>query len=99
MTCSSESSRGCHVGRRARQPLGRVSRDGRRSLELLPLEGQGDRWSRGAHRAERRRPRMPNQIGPNVEQRIAFALGHPGYGQRRISAELAREKWGGSIRS
>jgi len=55
--------------------------------------------SRGAHRAERRRPRMPNQIGPNVEQRIAFALGHPGYGQRRISAELAREKWGGSIRS
>ncbi len=39
---------------------------------------------------------MPNQIGPHLEQRIiAFALGHPGYGPRRISAELAREKWGG----
>jgi len=38
---------------------------------------------------------MPNQIGPHVGQRIvAFALGHPGYGARRISAELAREKWG-----
>jgi transposase InsO family protein len=39
---------------------------------------------------------MPNQIGPHLEGRIiAFALGHPGYGPRRISAELAREKWGG----
>ncbi len=45
---------------------------------------------------ERRRPRMPNQIGPHLEQRIlAFALGHPGFGPRRISAELARDKWGG----
>jgi transposase InsO family protein len=45
---------------------------------------------------ERRRPRMPNQIGPHLEQRIvAFALAHPGLGPRRISAELAREKWGG----
>jgi transposase InsO family protein len=44
---------------------------------------------------ERRRPRMPNQIGPHLEQRIvAFSLGHPAYGPRRISAELAREKWG-----
>jgi transposase InsO family protein len=45
---------------------------------------------------ERRRPRMPNQIGPHLEHRIlAFSLGHPGFGARRISAELAREKWGG----
>jgi transposase InsO family protein len=45
---------------------------------------------------ERRAPRMPNQIGPHIEHRIlAFALGHPGFGPRRISAELAREKWGG----
>jgi hypothetical protein len=30
---------------------------------------------------ERRRPRMPNQLSPLVEQRIvAFALGHPGLG-------------------
>ena len=41
-------------------------------------------------------PRMPNQIGPHLEHRVlAFALGHPGMGPRRISAELAREKWGG----
>jgi transposase InsO family protein len=45
---------------------------------------------------ERRKPRMPNQIGPHVEHRVlAFALGHPGLGPRRISAELARPKWGG----
>jgi transposase InsO family protein len=45
---------------------------------------------------ERRRPRMPNEIGPHLEGRIvAFSLGHPGFGARRISAELARERWGG----
>jgi hypothetical protein len=39
---------------------------------------------------------MPNQIGPHLEQRvIAFCLGHAGFRARRISAELAREKWGG----
>lgn len=62
------------------------------------------RWKRKTDRygveglrvRERRRPRMPNQIGPHLEQRIiAFSLGHPGFGPRRISAELAREKWGG----
>jgi Winged helix-turn helix len=32
---------------------------------------------------ERRRPRMPNEIGPHLEQRIvAFALGHPSLGPR-----------------
>jgi transposase InsO family protein len=45
---------------------------------------------------ERRRPRMPNQVSPHLEHRIvAFALGHPGFGPRRISAELRRPKWGG----
>lgn len=45
---------------------------------------------------ERRRPRMPNQLSPLVEQRIvAFALAHPGFGPRRIAGELARPKWGG----
>jgi transposase InsO family protein len=45
---------------------------------------------------ERRRPRMPNAIGPLIEQRVvAFALGHPGFGPVRISAELARPLWGG----
>ena len=45
---------------------------------------------------ERRRPRMPNQIGPHLEHRIlAFCLGHPGFGPRRVSAELRRAKWGG----
>jgi transposase InsO family protein len=47
---------------------------------------------------ERRRPRMPNQLSPLVEQRIvAFALAQPGLGPRRISSELRREKWGGLI--
>src|SRR5437762_13186005 len=47
---------------------------------------------------ERRRPRMPNQLSPLVEQRIvAFALAHPGFGPRRVSAELRREKWGGIV--
>jgi transposase InsO family protein len=56
-----------------------------------------DRWGLEALRIrERRRPRMPNQIGPHLEQRvIAFSLGHPGFGARRIAAELRREKWGG----
>lgn len=61
------------------------------------LKRKVDRWGLEALNVrERRRPRMPNQIGPHLEQRIiAFSLGHPGYGPRRISAELAREKWGG----
>jgi transposase InsO family protein len=61
------------------------------------LKKRVDRWGLEALNVrERRRPRMPNQIGPHLEERIiAFALGHPGYGPRRISAELAREKWGG----
>jgi len=45
---------------------------------------------------ERRAPQMPNSIPVLIEQRIvAFALGHPGCGPARISAELAHEKWGG----
>ncbi len=40
---------------------------------------------------ERRHPRMPNATPVLIEQRvIAFALGHPGFGPARISAELAR---------
>ncbi len=47
---------------------------------------------------ERRRPQMPNQLSVLVEQRIvAFALGHPGLGPRRIAAELARPRWGGLL--
>src|SRR2546421_11035617 len=45
---------------------------------------------------ERRRPRMPQQLSPFVEERIvAFALGHPGVGPRRIGGELGRGRWGG----
>jgi transposase InsO family protein len=47
---------------------------------------------------ERRRPRLPNQLSPFVEERIvAFALGHAGYGPRRIASELGRERWGGIL--
>jgi transposase InsO family protein len=61
------------------------------------LKRNVERWGLEALRVrERRRPRMPNEIGPHLEQRvIAFALAHPGFGPRRISAELVREKWGG----
>jgi Helix-turn-helix domain len=47
------------------------------------LKRKVDRWGLEALRVrERRRPRMPNQIGPHLEQRvIAFALGHPGLGR------------------
>jgi transposase InsO family protein len=39
---------------------------------------------------------MPNQISPVIEARIvAFCLGHPGLGPRRVSATLAQERWGG----
>src|SRR5512133_2260335 len=45
---------------------------------------------------ERRPPRMPNQTSVLVEQRvIAFSLGHPGLGPRRVAATLAQERWGG----
>ena len=47
---------------------------------------------------ERRPPRMPNQTSVLVEQRvIAFALGQPGLGPRRISATLAQQRWGGIV--
>src|ERR1700736_3116633 len=61
------------------------------------LKHEVDRWGLEALRVrERRRPRQPNEIGPHLEGRIiAFSLAHPGFGPRRISAELAREKWGG----
>lgn len=49
---------------------------------------------------ERRKPQMPNRTQPWVEQRVvAFALGYPGFGPRRIAAELAREQWGGLVLS
>jgi transposase InsO family protein len=47
---------------------------------------------------ERRRPAMPNQIPPHLEERIvAFALGHPGLGPRRLAAQLARPDCGGLV--
>jgi transposase InsO family protein len=45
---------------------------------------------------ERRRPQMPNQLSPLIEQRIvAFSLGQPGLGPKRIAAALRRPQWGG----
>ena len=47
---------------------------------------------------ERRPPRMPNQTSQLTEQRIlAFSLGQPGLGPRRIAATLAQERWGGIV--
>ena len=64
------------------------------------------RWKQAVERSglemlrprERRRPQMPNQLAPMVEQRIvAFCLGHPGWGPRRVAARLARPEWGGLL--
>lgn len=47
---------------------------------------------------ERRMPQMPNQLPKMIEERIvAFSIAHPGFGPKRVSSELAREKWGGII--
>ena len=47
---------------------------------------------------ERRAPRMPNQLPPWLEERVvAFALGQPGLGPRRIAAQLRRPAWGGMV--
>jgi transposase len=47
---------------------------------------------------ERRAPRMPNQLSKMIEEKIvAFALGHPGLGPKRVASELARPKWGGIL--
>src|SRR5687768_5918546 len=49
---------------------------------------------------ERRPPRMASQLSELVEQRIvAFSLGHPALGPRRISASLAQARWGGIVLS
>ena len=41
---------------------------------------------------------MPQQLSPFVEERIvAYALGHPGHGPRRIAGELRQERWGGIV--
>jgi transposase InsO family protein len=45
---------------------------------------------------ERRRPAMPNQVPPHLEERVvAFALGHPGLGPKRLAAQLGRPDCGG----
>lgn len=47
---------------------------------------------------ERRKPRMPNQMPPWLEERVVtFALGHPGLGPRRVAAQLALPMWGGLV--
>jgi transposase InsO family protein len=47
---------------------------------------------------ERRRPQMPNQLPKMVEERIvSFSLAHPGFGPKRVAAELRREQWGGIV--
>jgi transposase len=47
---------------------------------------------------ERRRPQMPNAFPKMIEARIvSFSIAHPGLGPRRVSSELAREKWGAIV--
>jgi transposase InsO family protein len=60
---------------------------------------QVDRHGLGILRPrERRKPQMPNQLSRMVEERVlSFSIAHPGHGPKRVSSELAREKWGGII--
>lgn len=52
----------------------------------------------GMRPRERRRPRMAIATPAWLEQRVlAFALGHPGFGPRRIAAELSRPTRGGHL--
>ena len=47
---------------------------------------------------ERRRPRMPNQLSPFVEERIvAFSIAHPGWDRDGSRSSCARESWGGIV--
>lgn len=47
---------------------------------------------------ERCKPRMPNQLPAFVEERVvALALGSPGLGPRRLSAQLRQPLWGGLL--
>src|SRR3954451_25360929 len=98
MTCSPDSVCGCSrwaTSCATCRAAGRAM--GGDPSTYYRLQQRGDRWGLEALNVRApRRPRMPNEIGPHLEGRIvAFALGHPGYGPRRISAELARDKWGG----
>ena len=67
-----------------------------RELRWKPLvERQGLEMLRPQ---ERRRPRMPNQLPPWLEERvISFALGQPGLGPRRLAAQLRLPMWGGLV--
>src|SRR5215216_6619654 len=85
-----------HAGGGARQRLGGLPSDGGRPLHLLPAPAEGrslrDRGAAGqgapaAADAERDRP-PARAAGDRLRAR-------PGLGPRRISAELAREQWGG----
>ena len=57
------------------------------------LKQRVDRWGLEALKIrERRRPRMPNQIGPQLEQPvIAFSLGHPGWAEAYLRRAQTRE--------
>ena len=52
-----------------------------------------DRWGLEALRVrERRRPRMPNELGPHLEQRIlAFSLAHPGFGPELVRRRIGED--------
>jgi transposase InsO family protein len=49
------------------------------------------RVSAGARRC------LANQLPKMVERILSFSIAHPGLGPKRVSSELAREKWGGIV--
>src|SRR4051794_33041069 len=98
MTCGWAIACGCSIWPRGRRSRTRVGRSACTARLISAWKAQVDRQGLEMLRPrERRRPVMPNQVSPVIEQRIvAFALGHPGLGPKRIAAQLARTQWGGA---
>ena len=78
-----------HAGRPAGKCQRGASAEGVHRSTCYRWKRQVDRWGLEALN-------IACAVGPHLEQRpVAFSVARTGSGPRRISAELAREKWGG----
>ncbi len=99
MTCCSATGYGCSTTRRAPRSARPAGCSGSTAPPTTCGSGgrSGTGWKSCAPASAGGRA-LPNQLSPFLEERIvAFALGHPGYGPRRIASELRRERWGGIV--
>ena len=99
MTCCSAIACSCLLRRSARRSRQACRAFGVHRSTYYAWKRQVDRHGLEMLRPrERRRPQMPNQLPRMVEERVlSFSIAHPGLGPKRVSSELAREKWGGII--